>query len=82
MIYRSNKPKGSLNTRTLLLGSFAALGSLGFRRIRCNFGGISFGGIRRRFGSWCLLGGAGSLRGLGLNKGVTEHGVDSIGRGS
>lgn len=70
-------------TRTLLLGSFAALGTLDFGGI-C-FSGICFGGIRCRFGSgggrrcfgnWRFLGGAGSL---GLNKGITEHGVDGIG---
>ena len=60
--------------KTLLLG-FAALGTLAFRGI--SFGGIGIGGIggcfgsgdsRCPFGSWCLL---------GLNKGVTEHGIDS-----
>ena len=84
MIYRTSQ-ENSPSTRTLLPSrSFASalggrtgsgLGFGGFLTISCFFDGVGHG-------SWGSGGSGGSLASgslSGLNKGVTEHGIDSIG---
>ena len=76
MIYRTSQ-ENSPSTRTLLPSrSFAsALGFGGFLTISCFFDGVGHGSGGSGGSGGSLA--SGSLS--GLNKGVTEHGIDSIG---